>query len=200
MPAMLRTHLFKGPRVQSLSTGDTHRLPSSSTFELIIGASSRTALPHVSVFGSAQWLPNATESRNPFTLYTAGELGGPVRANAPTVTIGASAAVLSATQTRGWLDLAANVGDLFSQAARPGARSAYTHKLDLELATNVHVFDWTPRNTYLHRVTAVGILDYVATGLPRAGDEVPQGRRFLTGARPTSLIAGLSFPITPATP
>ena len=200
MPAMLRTHLFNGPRVQSLSTGDTHRLPSSTTFELIVGASSRTALPHVSVFGSAQWLPNATESRNPFTLYTAGELGGPVRANAPTVTVGASAAVLSATQTRGWLDLAANVGDLFSQAARPGDRAAYTHKLDLDLVAHAHVFRDAPRYTYLHAASVFGILDYVATGLPNAGDEVPTGRHFVTDARPLALIVGLALPLAESQP
>ena len=41
------------------------------------------------------------------------------------------------------------------------------------------------------------LLDYVATGLPRAGDEVPVGRRFLDDARPTSLILGFTLPITP---
>jgi hypothetical protein len=71
MPALLRTHVFGGPEVRSLATGQTHRLPGSSSFELIVGASSRTSVPHVSLFGSAQWLPNATEARNPFTLYTA---------------------------------------------------------------------------------------------------------------------------------
>jgi hypothetical protein len=123
-----------------------------------------------------------------------------VRANAPTVTLGVSAGLVSPDQTGGWLDLAANAGDLFSQAARPSDRSAYTHKLDLELATHVNAFAWTPKNTYLHRVTAVAVLDYVATGLPRAGDQVPQGRIFVSPARPTSLIAGLSFPITPPVP
>jgi len=196
MPAMLRTHLFGGPVVKSLSTGAEQRLPSSSQFEFIVAVSSRTAVPRLSVFGSTQWFPNAAESRNPFTLYTASELGGHVRANAPTVTIGASEALLTAPETRGWADLAANVADLYSQSARPSDQSAYTHKLDFELVTRVNAFAWTPRQTYVHRVSLFGILDYVASGLPREGDQVPKGREFMTAARPTSLIVGLSIPIT----
>jgi hypothetical protein len=111
--------------------------------------------------------------------------------------MGLSASALSATQTANIADVDVNVGDLFSQAARPGDRSAYTHKLDLDLVTHWHVLNWTPPATWIHRVTLFAILDYVATGLPRAGDEVPQGRRFLDDARPTSFIAGLSLPITP---
>jgi hypothetical protein len=196
MPAVIRSHLFGGPRVRSLSTGAVQRLPSSSNFELIVAASARTLVPRVSLFGSVQWLPNAAERRNPFTLYTASELGEPVKANAPTVTMGASVAVLPAAATHGLFDLAANVGDLYSQAARPTDKSAYTHKLDLALLGHLHAFAWTPPATWLHRVTVFSILDYVASGLPKAGDEVPVGRVFETDARPTSLIVGLALPIT----
>ena len=198
MPAVIRSHLLGGPRVRSLSTGVVQRLPSSSNLELIFAASARTLVPRVSLFGSVQWLPNASAQRNPFTQYTASELGEPVRANAPTATVGASVSLVPADWTGGWADLALNVGDLFSQAARPGDASEYTHKLDLDLVGHAHVFAWTPPTTYLHRVSAYAILDYVATGLPRAGDEVPVGRRFLSAARPLSLIAGLALPITPA--
>ena len=198
MPGVIRTHLFGGPTVRTLATGAEQRLSGSTSFELIASVAARTAIPRVSLFGSVQWLPNATEQRNPFTLYTASELGTPVRANAPTATMGASISLMPAAQTHGWFDLAANVGDLFSQAARPSDKSSYTHKLDLDLLAHVHAFAWTPANTWLHRVTVYSLLDYVATGLPKAGDEVPVGRVFVTDARPTSLIVGLSLPVTPA--
>jgi len=198
MPGVIRTHLFGGPTVRTLATGAEQRLSGSSSFELIVAVGARTALPRVSLFGSVQWLPNATEQRNPFTLYTANELGAPIRANAPTATMGASISLLPATQAHGWLDLAANIGDLYSQAARPTDKSAYTHKLDLDLLAHVHAFAWTPEKTWLHRVMVYSILDYVATGLPKAGDEVPVGRVFLTDARPTSLIIGVAIPVTPA--
>jgi hypothetical protein len=198
MPGLLRTHLRGGPLVRSNATNAERRLPSSSAMEIIVSASARTAVPRLSVFGSVQWLPNASAQRNPFTLYTANELGEQVRANAPTATAGLSVSLIPASTTGGWFDVAGNVGDLFSQAARPGDASAYTHKLDLELATHVHAFDRVPARTYLHRASLFGILDYVATGLPRGGDEVPVGRRFVTDARPLALIAGISLPLTPS--
>jgi hypothetical protein len=197
MPAVIRSHLFGGPMVQDLATGATRRLPANTNTEIIIATAAKTALPRVSAFASVQWLPNASEGRNPFTQYAATELGGHVHANAPTATFGLSVAALAATQTHDWLEVDANVADLYSQAARPSDRAAYTHKLDLELLTHWHVLRGTPPKTHAHRVTLFAILDYVATGLPHAGDEVPEGRRFLQHARPTSLIAGLALPITP---
>ena len=197
MPAMLRTHLFGGPRVQDIASSRIERLPSSTNLEIILAASATTAIPRTSAFYSVQWLPNAPEQRNPFTLYTASQLGGSLRANAPTMTLGASISALTASQTRGIVDLDGVVADLFSQAARPGDKSSFTHKLDLELATHWHPFNALSQHDYLHRVTLLGLLDYVATGLPRAGDEVPKGRLFLDNARPTSLIIALAFPLTP---
>ena len=197
MPALIRSHLLGGPLVQDIATGATHHLPANTNMEMIIATAAKTALPRLSVFASVQWLPNASEARNPFTQYVASELGGHVHANAPTATFGLSFAALAAPKTLGWVDVDANVADLYSQAARPGDRAAYTHKLDLELSTHWHAFRWTPPKTYAHRVTLFAILDYVATGLPHTGDEVPEGRRFLEHARPTSLIAGVALPITP---
>jgi hypothetical protein len=194
MPSVIRTHVFGGPLVQSTG-GPVHRLPSTSDLEVILAVATPTKLPRLSVFGSVQWLPNAAEQRNPYTLYTADELGGRVRANAPTATLGLSYTFVVPAQTSGWLDVAANVGDLYSQAARPGDRSAYTHKLDLDLLAHVHAFQRTPEHAYLHDVSLFALLDYVATGLPGAGDEVPLNRRFLSAARPTALIAGLAFPL-----
>lgn len=198
MPALLRTHIAAAPRVVSLATGAEHRLPSTSSFEMIVAVAAPTAVPRLSVYGSVQWLPNATTSRNPFTLYTASELGTGVKANSPTWSAGASVSVLPAPATHGWLDAAVNVADLFSQAARPEDKSSYTHKLDLELLTHVHPFTGDAPATWLHRVAVFALLDYVATGLPRAGDEVPLGRRFVSAARPLALVAGLALPITPS--
>ena len=197
MPSMIRSHLFGGPTVETMSTGATHRLASTTNMEMIVVVGAKTALPRLSAFTSVQWLPNASEARNPFTLYTASDLGGDVHANAATVTLGLSGSALTAAQSHGVLDVNVNVADLFSQAARPEDDRSYTHKLDLELLTRWHTFAWARAGTFAHRVTLVGILDYVATGLPRAGDQVPKGRLFTTAARPTALIIGLSLPITP---
>lgn len=198
MPGVLRTHLARGPLVRSTTTGAEHRLAGTSSFEAIVAVGARTPIPHLGVYGSVQWLPNASEARNPFTLYTASDLGTGIKANAPTADAGVTLALLPPDQTGGWLDLGANVGDLLSQAARPTDRRAYTHKLDLELVTHVHAFAWSAASSWLHRTSLYAILDYVATGLPKAGDEVPVGRRFVSGARPLALVFGLALPVTEA--
>jgi hypothetical protein len=199
MPAAVITHLFVGPEVRSLSTGVIHRLPSKTNFEMIASFGVRTGLPRTSLYASVQWLPWANESGNPFTLYSASELGDQhVRANAPTVSLGASFSILTPEATRSWGTLAANIGDLYSQAARPSDESSYTHKLDLELVAHVTPFSRLDPHSYLSRTAIFAILDYVATGLPRAGDEVPQGERvYLTDARPTTLLMGAALPLTP---
>ena len=198
MPGVIRSHLARGPLVRSTTTGVEERLAGSSNFEIIAAVTSKTSVPRLSLYGTVQWLPNALAKRNPFTLYTASELGDPVRANAPTLALGASVSLVEAEEAAGWWDLAANVGDLFSHAARPDDRRDYTHKLDLALATHLHAFAWAPTTSYVHRLSVYALLDYVATGLARRGDEVPQGRVFMTDARPLALIAGLAIPLTPS--
>jgi len=198
MPGVVRTHLLRGPLVRNTGTGAVTRLPASTNMQVIVALAARTGIPRLSLVASAQWLPNAAAGRNPFTLYTASDLGTHVRANAPTLVAGGSLALVAPSSTAGWFDAALNAGDLFSQAATPDDRSAYTHKLDLDLVTHLHVFSALPKHDYLARVSAYAILDYVATGLPRAGDEVPLGRVFVSGARPLALLAGFAFPLTPA--
>jgi hypothetical protein len=198
MPGVLRTHVARGPLVRATATGAEHRLAGTSSFEAIVAVAARTPVPRLGVYGSVQWLPNASEARNPFTLYTASELGTGIKANAPTAAAGVALTLLPAQQTAGWLDFGANVADLLSQAARPTDRRAYTHKLDLELVTHVHAFAGSAARSYLHRASLYAILDYVATGLPKAGDEVPVGRRFVSGARPLALVFGLALPVTEA--
>ena len=184
--------------MRSTEPGVEQRLPETSSFQILATVAARTAVPRLSLFGSVQWLPNVSATRNPFTLYAASDLGDPVRANAPTLAAGASVALVRMSETGGWVDLAANVGDLFSHAARPSDRRDYTHKLDLSLIGHFSAFAWTPPSTYAHRMSVYALLDYVATGLARSGDEVPRGRVFVTDARPLALMVGLAVPLTPA--
>lgn len=196
-PSAIVNHLVSQPLTRSLTTGATQKLGSTTNLELIFAVSARTAVPRLGLYASVQWLPNATEKRNPFTLYGASDVGGKLRANAPTASAGLSVAMVEPRQTNGLLELDAHVGDLYSSAARPSDAGSYTHKLDLGLLGAWSVFEAFPKKTYMHGVSLVTLLDYVATGLPRAGDEVPKGERvFLTSVRSASLIAGFSFPLT----
>jgi hypothetical protein len=193
------SHIGMRPKVRSLSTGVVTPLPSTTNTELLLLVAAPTAIPRTSLFTSLQWLPSASATRNPFTEYTAGELGDTrIRANNLSATFGVSVTAVDDKLTRGWGTLAAYAGDLFSNAARPGDKSEYTHKLDLGLNASVTPFSHSvPKYAWLHGVSAIAILDFVATGLPKAGDEVPRGTRvFVDNAHALTLIAGVGLPIT----
>jgi hypothetical protein len=86
------------------------------------------------------------------------------------------------------------VVDKFSAAERPTDRRAYTHKLNLELDTSVSIFNWLPEGRWLRGVELEGSLDYVATGLARAGDRI-NGDRYLEDANPWSFSIVFVVPV-----
>ena len=119
----------------------------------------------------------------------------------PSATLGVSVDAVTGGMTHGWVTADPYLGDLYSNAGRPDDRSAYTHKLDVGINLGVGMLNWLSPHAWLRNVKGFVILDDVLTGLPRAGDEVPQGERvFLTDARPAALIAGLSIPVAPLNP
>ena len=201
-PALNRSPVAGAPRVERLSDGSVSRIPAASNLQLTLVGAVKTPLPRLGFVGSVQWTPNATERGNPFTRYTASDLGTTYdRANAATVTLAATGALLRAAETRGWLDASVHVGDLYGPAQRPNDRSSYTHKLDLELVADAYPFARLAPATWAHGVAVTVLLDRVATGLPHAGDEVPRGeRRYLDAARPLTLVAGLTLPLATAAP
>lgn len=103
---------------------------------------------------------------------------------------------LPAERTGGWISSHFDVVDKFSPAARPGDRRAYTHKLNLELDTSVSLFNWLPERRWLRGVEVEGSLDYVATGLPKAGDTLG-GVRYIDKASPWSFSIVMVLPIAP---
>lgn len=201
-PSLIRSHLLSQPRFRRLSDGSVGELPAKSNLELILLVAAKTAIPRTSLFTSVQWLPTAKAPANPFTQYTASELGdAKVRANLPSLTMGASVDVVTKEQTGGWLGLSGYLADLFSRAARPEDESDFTHKLDLGATAHLGIFSRLPEKAWLHAVDGVVILDHVATGLPHRGDEVPKGERvFLDDVHNTSVIVGLSIPLAPLVP
>jgi hypothetical protein len=103
---------------------------------------------------------------------------------------------LPAKRTRGWLSSHFDVVDKFSPAERPSDRRAYTHKLNFELDTSVAVFNWLPAGRWLRGVELEGSLDYVASGLPKAGHTI-EGRRYLDDASPWSFSLVFVLPVAP---
>jgi hypothetical protein len=103
---------------------------------------------------------------------------------------------LSGERMGGWVSSHFDIVDKFSSAERPTDRRAYTHKLNLELDTSVSIFNWLPEGRWLRGVELEGSLDYVATGLPKAGDIV-DGRRYIDKASPWSFSVVFVLPVAP---
>jgi hypothetical protein len=104
---------------------------------------------------------------------------------------------LPEARTGGWVSSHFDVVDKFSPVERPPFTSAYTHKLDLELDTAFHLFNWLPEGRWLRGVELETSLDYLATGLPRKGDVFPDGLRYLDDASPWSLSFVIVIPVAP---
>ena len=104
---------------------------------------------------------------------------------------------LTEPMSRGWVTSHFDVVDQFSPVERPNASNAYTHKLDFELDTAVHIFKRLPEGRWLRGLELETSLDYLATGLPKKGDVFADGSRFLDDASHWSLSFVIVIPIAP---
>jgi hypothetical protein len=107
--------------------------------------------------------------------------------------------VLKEEQSGGWVSSHVDLVDQFSPAKRRDAGSVFTHKLDFEWDTAFHVFNRLPDSHWLRHVETEVSLDYLATGLPRAGD-VLHDERFVERASPWSLSFVMVVPLAPLAP
>jgi hypothetical protein len=76
---------------------------------------------------------------------------------------------LKSENTGGWVGSHFDIVDKYSPGALPHNLDRYTHKLNFELDTAVSFLKWT-KKPWLSDIEIEGSLDYVANGLPRAGD------------------------------
>jgi hypothetical protein len=173
-PSVAFTNLFGGPRVNR-ADGTFVREPREADFEVILSMGLPTRARWLEFTVEAIFLPFDREAR-------------------PELEFETNFVWLPAERTRGWVSSHADVVDKFSEAERPTDRRAYTHKLNLELDTSVAVFNWLSEGRWLRRVELEGSLDYVATGLPKAGDQI-DGVRFIDEASPWSLSLVFVVPV-----
>lgn len=179
-PTFTVENLFGPARVETLEDGvvvETNRQGRDRVFELVLATVIPTDVPRLG-----------------FTVET---IFGPSREDAAVeLELEANFTWLDPDQTGGWVESHIDIVDKFSPATRPDDSSAYTHKLNFELDTAVLVFNWLPDGTWLKEVELEGSLDYVATGLPRAGDVIGN-ERFLDDASPWSFSLVFVLPIAP---
>ena len=179
-PTITVENLFGPARVETIDNGvvvETTRQQRDRVFELVLATVIPTELPRLGFTVETIF--------SPFRDDTAVELE-----------LEANFTWLDPDQTGGWVESHVDIVDKFSPAARPEDASAYTHKLNFELDTAVLVFNWLPDDTWLKTVELEGSLDYVATGLPRAGDVIGN-ERFLDDASPWSFSLVFVLPLAP---
>jgi hypothetical protein len=175
-PSVTFTNLFGSPRIVE-EDGSTRRESREREFEVILSVGLPTRSP---------WLEFTVEA-----IFVPFERDG-----TPELEFETNLIWLPAGRTRGWVSSHFDIVDKFSEAERPTDRRAYTHKLNFELDTSVGVFNWLPEGRWLRGVELEGSLDYVAIGLPRAGDLIGDAR-FLDNASRWSLSLVLVVPVAP---
>ena len=204
-PTVTITNLFSPPTVAELEEGRparTTKLKREAEFELIFAVDIPTEIPRLGLTVEAIWTPFLGTSSNVFTGATAAELGvEEIDDNPVELEIEVNLALLEPEQTGGWLDIHFDIVDQFSPSERPQDTGLYTHKLNFELDIAVAFLNWLPKGNWLRNLELEWSLDYLATGIPQAGDEVPRGEElFLTDASPWSLSMLLVIPIAPLSP
>ena len=175
-PTVTFTNLFGSPRIAG-EQGMTTRERREAEFEVIFSVGLPTRVSWLEFTVEAIVLPFDREST-------------------PELEVETNFIWLPAERTRGWVSSHFDIVDKFSAAERPTDRRAYTHKLNLELDTSLAVFNWLPQDRWLRGVELEGSLDYVATGLSRAGDRI-DGVTFLDHASPWSFSIVFVLPVAP---
>jgi len=197
-PTWTVENLGGGARVEA--DGRVQREASEVVFELIFALDVPTEIPRVGFTLEAIFVPLGDTDVHPFTGAPATAGGrSSIRDNGVEIEAELNIDLFDTDQTGGWVSSHFDIVDKFSPGETPRAGSVYTHKLNLEWDTAFHVFNRLRDGHWLRNVEVEVSLDYLATGLPKAGDVVG-GERFLDDASPWSLSFVFVFPLVPLVP
>jgi hypothetical protein len=197
-PTWTVEHLAQRHRIES--DGQVERAARETVFELIFALDVPTTIPRVGMTLEAILVPFGGTSVHPFTGATAEEAGvGEIRDNGIEIEAELNIGLFDEDQTGGWVSSHFDIVDKFSPGDTPRAASVYTHKLNFEWDTAFHVFNKLRTGHWLRNVELELSLDYVATGLPKAGDRIGD-ERYLDSASPWSLSIVTVIPLAPLNP
>jgi len=189
-----------GTRARVEVGGVTERTEGETIFELIFAVGIPTQIPRVGFTLEAIFAPFKGTSEHPFTGETAEQLGqDEIRDNLVEIETELNIDLFDEDQTGGWLSSHFDIVDKFSPGELPGDGSAYTHKLNFELDTALHLFSFLPEGRWLRNLELELSIDYMATGIPQAGDLVGD-ELFLDDASPWSASLVLVMPLAPLVP
>jgi len=201
-PTITVENLFRAPIVETLDQSgrvvESARAARESVFEIIFALEVPTQIPRIGLTLEAIFVPFGETDENPFTGVAA--FGGDsIRDNGIEIESEFNIGLFDTDHTGGWISSHFDIVDKFSPAEQPRAKSVYTHKLNFEWDTAFHVFNRVAEGNWLRNVEAEISVDYVATGLPKAGD-VLGPERFVDDASPWSLSVVFVFPLAPLVP
>ena len=182
-PTFTVENLFSRHRVAEFEGNEqigVTRAEREVVFETILALDIPTEIPRVGFTFETIFIPFASD-------------------NSPEVEIELNLQWLRPEDTKGWVGSHFDIVDKISPAERPRDRSAYTQKLNFELDTAVHIFNWLPQGNWLRNIEVEASLDYVATGLPRAGDRIGK-ELFLDNAGGWSFSLVFVIPLVPLRP
>ena len=189
-----------GKRARVDVGGVVERTERETIFELIFALDVPTEIPRVGLTLEAVFAPFKGTSDNPFTGATAAQLGrDEIRDNPVEIEVELNLDLVGEERTGGWISSHFDIVDKLSPGERPEDASVYTHKLDFEWDTALHVFNWLPEGRWLRNLEAELSVDYLATGRPLAGDDIG-GEVFLDDASPWSLSLVFVMPLAPLDP
>ena len=178
-PTFTWENLFRPARVAETDAGGNtviQKTERERVFETVIAVDVPTTVPRVSfVFETIV---------KPFVKGTSPELETELNLH-----------WLDSEKTKGWVGSHFDIVDKYSPGAQPSTLDRYTHKLNLELDTAVAFLKWT-KKPWLSDVEIETSLDYVASGLPRAGDRFGN-RTYLDNASRWSFSLVFVLPIAP---
>ncbi|OFW15199.1 MAG: hypothetical protein A3F70_12795 [Acidobacteria bacterium RIFCSPLOWO2_12_FULL_67_14] len=203
-PTLTVENLWSRPVIETLDGSgrvvESARAGRDRVFELILALDVPTEIPRLGLTLEAIFVPFGETDEHPFTGVPASALrSGSIRDNGVEIESELNFELFDTDQTGGWVSSHVDIVDKFSPAEEPRAESVYTHKLNFEWDTAFHVFNRLPDGSWLRNVEAEVSLDYVATGLPNAGD-VLGSERFVTRASPWSISFVLVMPLAPLVP
>jgi hypothetical protein len=187
-PTLTYEPIFRSPTIAKLEDGavvSKKTIKTEAVFEIVFAVGIPTEIPRIGFTAEAIFIPYEDTGLNPFTGTRANEVEFELEINFD---------LLGSEHTGGWIESHIDIVDKISVDDRvSGDTDSYTHKLNFELDTTFLVFKWLPESNWLHNVGIEGSLDYVATGLPKAGDVV-RGDLFLSDESPWSFSVVLVLP------
>jgi hypothetical protein len=180
--------------------GVVEETESETIFEIIFAVGIPTEIPRVGFTLEASFAPFKGTDEHPFTGETAQQLGrDEIRDNLVEIESELNIDLLTGEEMGGWVSSHLDIIDKFSPGELPGDGSAYTHKLNFELDTALHLFNFLPEGRWLRNLELELSIDYMASGIPQAGDLVGD-ELYLDDASPWSASLVLVMPLAPAVP